>query len=112
VATVVVVVLEPWSEGCGPVVVAREDVPVGPFGLQCSVEPFDLAVLPWAVRLDEHVLRGELGQGSGEVVAAGVVPGVVGHHRLDVIDAELGEVDDRSLEEASRGGRLFVGEDL
>ena len=49
VAAFSVVVLEPGGKGGGAVVVAGEDLPVGPFGGQGAVEPFDLAVLPWAV---------------------------------------------------------------
>ena len=43
-----VVVLEPGGKGCGAVGVAGVDAPVGPFGGQGAVEPFDLAVLPFS----------------------------------------------------------------
>ena len=48
-----VVVLEPGRKGSGALVVGGEDLAVGPLGGQGSVEPFDLAVLPGAVRADE-----------------------------------------------------------
>ena len=44
-----VVVLEPGCKGCAALVVACEDLPVGPFDLQCAVEAFDFAVLPGAM---------------------------------------------------------------
>src|SRR3982751_814249 len=53
VAASSVVVLDPRGKGGGALVVAGEDLAVGPFGGQRAVEPFDLAVLPRAVRLDE-----------------------------------------------------------
>ena len=46
-----VVVVEPGCKRGGAFGVGGEDVPVGPLGLQGPVEAFDLAVLPWAVRL-------------------------------------------------------------
>src|SRR3954465_1521403 len=48
-----VVVLDPGGKGGGALVVAGEDLAVGPLGDQGAVEPFDLAVLPGTVRLDE-----------------------------------------------------------
>ena len=53
-ALVVVAVEEVW-QSCGPVVVRFEDLPVGPLDLECAVEAFDLAVLPWTVRADAFV---------------------------------------------------------
>ena len=55
-----VVVLEPGRKGGCSLLVAGEDLPVGPLGLQGAVEAFDLAVLPGAVGLDELVLGTEL----------------------------------------------------
>jgi hypothetical protein len=49
VATLIVVGLEPGRKGGGELVVAVEDLPVGPLGLQGAVETLDLAVLPRAV---------------------------------------------------------------
>ena len=46
VATLSVVVLEPGRKGCGAVVVAEVDAPVGPLGEQSPVESLDLSVLP------------------------------------------------------------------
>src|SRR3954453_22881966 len=48
-----VVVLDPRGKGGGAFVVVGEDLAVGPLGDQGAVEAFGLAVLPWAVRLDE-----------------------------------------------------------
>ena len=50
-----VVVLEPGCKGGGAFVVVGEHVAVGPLGLQGSVEALDLAILPWAVRLDQEM---------------------------------------------------------
>jgi transposase len=43
------VVVEPGRKSCGAVVVAGEDLAVGPLGGQRAVQPFDLSVLPRAV---------------------------------------------------------------
>src|SRR3954462_4988544 len=53
VAASSVVVLAPGSKGRGALIVVGEGLSVGPFGGQGAVEPFDPAVLPGAVRLDE-----------------------------------------------------------
>src|SRR5262249_58031335 len=87
VASPSVVVVEPWDKRGGSFVVGGEDVPVCPFGLQGSVEPFDFAVLPGAVRPDEH-MGDRMGlEQRRKVEAAGVAPVVVGHHGADVWDA-------------------------
>ncbi len=54
-ASSIVVEVEPGREGCAALVVAGEDLAVGPLGLQGAVEAFDLAVLPRAVRSDRQV---------------------------------------------------------
>lgn len=54
-----------------------------PLGLQCAVKPFDLAVGPRAVRLDEDVPDTAVGE---QLLRAGAVPvgeGVGGHHALN-----------------------------
>lgn len=51
----VVVVVEPWLQSFGSFAIAGEDLPVGPFGLQCPVESFNLSVLPRAVGPDGDV---------------------------------------------------------
>jgi hypothetical protein len=53
VASLVVVVLEPWRKRRGWLGVGAEDLPVGPFDLRGAVEALDLAFLPGAVRFDE-----------------------------------------------------------
>jgi len=53
VVSSIVVLLEPWGKGVCSFVVGAEDSAVGPLGLQCSVQAFDLAVLPGAVGPDE-----------------------------------------------------------
>ena len=77
-----VVVLEPGCERVGALVVGLKDAAVSPLGLQRAVEALDFAVLPGAVRPDEDVSDRLAGEEFLERVAAGVVPGVVGHHRL------------------------------
>jgi hypothetical protein len=67
VSTSIVVELQPGVECFGTVGVAGEDLPVGPFGLQGSVEPLDLAVLPGAVRLDEALLGAQSGDRGAEL---------------------------------------------
>ena len=66
-ASLSVVVLEPGRKSGSSLVVAGEDLPVGPFGLHGSVESLDLAVLPRAVRLDGDVLGADRLDGLGEV---------------------------------------------
>ena len=84
---------------------------VGPLALQGAVESFDLAVLPWAVRPDQDVLHSRAVEQILHRVAVGVVPGVVGHDRIDV-DAVFGEASERSFEEHRGGWSLLVVEDL
>ncbi len=60
-ASVSVVVIEPGGKGAVPVVVAGEDLAVGPSGEQGAVEAFHLAVLPGAVWLDEDLPGPDLG---------------------------------------------------
>ena len=59
-APLVILVVEPWCQGLGALVVACEYPPVGPFGLEGPVEAFDLAVLPGAVRFDQDVVDVEV----------------------------------------------------
>src|SRR5690606_18899368 len=90
--------------------VAGEHLPVGPLGLQGPVESFDLAVLPGAVWLDEH-LPGI--QGRDHIAQAVLVgPGVVGHDPLDPGDAVGGEVVGGPSEERRAGRALLIGQDL
>lgn len=51
-----VVVLYPGCKGGCSFVVAEEHLAVGPLDLEGAVEALDLAVLPWAVWLDEDLL--------------------------------------------------------
>ncbi len=46
-AALSVVVLDPWGQGGATLVVAGEDLSVGPLGRQGAVAAFDLAVPPW-----------------------------------------------------------------
>jgi hypothetical protein len=85
-----VVVLDPGGKGGGAFVVAGEDLAVGPFGGQGAVEPFDLAVLPRAVRSD-GLLPGPDRRAHGCLQLL-VGEGVVGHGALDPVDAVGGEV--------------------
>jgi hypothetical protein len=62
VASPVVVVVDEVWQGCGSLIVAGEDLPVGPLVGEGSVEAFDLAVLPRAVRSDELVLDIAVGE--------------------------------------------------
>lgn len=101
VASFSVVEREPWGKGVGAFLVAVERLPVGPFLLEGAVESFDLAVLPWAVGLDELVLDAVFLKELGELAAASVRPCVVGHQSFDADDAVRGEVLDGSLKELS-----------
>jgi hypothetical protein len=65
VSPLVVVVLEPWLQGLGARVVGGEDLPVGPFGLEGSVESFDFAVVPGAVGSNGDVFGSELCDDGG-----------------------------------------------
>src|SRR5512139_1058881 len=97
VATFSVVVLKPWRKSGGALLVGGEDLAVGPLGGQGAVEPFDLAVLPGAVGLDELLPDAVPGAQLPQRVPVG--PGVVGHQSLDVGDAVSGEVADGPLQE-------------
>src|SRR5690625_6146185 len=81
-----------------------------PLGLQGAVEPLHLAVLPGTVRLDELLLRPDLGDRVDEGAAVAVGEGVVGHHPLDAGDAHGGEVGRRPAQEVGAGqiGRAHV----
>jgi hypothetical protein len=93
-------------------VVAGEDLPVGPLGGQGAVESFDLAVLPGAVRLDELV-RGTQGRHrSFDVGALSVAEVVVGDDPFDTGNAVAGEVFGGSQDESGAGGAFLVREDL
>ena len=59
--------LDPGSKGGGAFVVAGEDLPVGPFGLQGAVQPFHLSVLPGAVGLDEDLTGAQAGHGIDRI---------------------------------------------
>ena len=111
-ASLVVVVVEPWCQGCAALVVADEHLTVCPFGLQGPVEAFHFAVLPGTVRFDRDVFGSELFEHVPEVVAAGVAPVVVGHHFFDPIDAVYREVASGSEEKAGAGNAGLVGVDL
>ncbi len=105
-----VVVLEPGVKCCSAVIVRGEGLPVGPLGLQGSVEPLHLAVLPRAVRLDELLPDPVHAADAAERVS--VRPRVVGDQPLDAGDAAGGEVRDGAFEECSAGRSLLVGKDL
>lgn len=106
-----VVVVEPWCKGCRSFVVAGEHLPVGPLGGECSVEAFDLAVLPWAVRADELVRDLPLREEFAKSSATPVAPSIVGHLPFDR-DAVASEELDRTGKELGCGVGLFVGVDL
>jgi hypothetical protein len=102
-----VVVLEPGGKGCGSLVVVGEGLPVGPFGGQGPVEPLDLAVLPGAVRFDEHLAGAE---GGADLTQGPLVgPGVVSHDSFDPVDAPGGEVGRGAGQEASAGRAFSSG---
>jgi hypothetical protein len=107
-----VVELQPAGKRGGTVGVAEVDLPVSPFGLQCAVEPFDLAVLPGAVRLDELVLNAELGNCSLDGGGVAVGQGVVGDQPLNPGDLVGGEVGGSAEQEPRTGGAGLVGQDL
>ena len=102
-----VVVLEPRCKGRCAVSIAGEDLAVGPFGLQGPVEAFDLAVLPWAVRLDEHLTCIELGAYVADRPAVG--PSVVGHDALNAGDPVGVEVGSGAAQELRAVGPFSSG---
>jgi hypothetical protein len=107
-----VVELQPGGKRGGTVGVAEEDLPVGPFDLQCAVEPLDFSVLPRAVRLDEPVLNAELGNRLLDGGGVPVGPGVVGDQPLKPGNPVGGEVGGNAEQEPRTGGADLVGEDL
>jgi hypothetical protein len=104
--------MEPGFKRGVTFVIGREDAPVGPLDLQGAVEPFDLAVLPRTVRLDEDVARPDASHDGGDVATFLVAEVVVGHHRLDALDPVRGERGRGSGKEAGAGGAPFIGQDL
>ena len=92
--------------------VAGEDLPVGPFGLQRAVEALDLAVLPGAVWSDGEVVSSDHCERISECLAPGVGPVVVGHDLVDLGDPVRGEELAGSDDEPGSGGSLLVGVDL
>src|SRR5215210_3274793 len=110
VASSSVVVLEPGRKGGGALVVAGEDLPVGPLGLQGPVQPLDLPVLPGAVGADELLPDAV---GSAHLAQRPPVgPRVVGHQPLDAGDPPGGEVLEGPGQELGAGGARLVGQDL
>jgi len=107
-----VVELQPGGKRGGAVGVAEEDLPVGPFDLQCAVEPLNFAVLPRAVRLDEFVLSAELGNRLLDGGGVAVGPRVVGDQPLNPGDAVGGEVGGSAEQERGTGGACLVSQDL
>lgn len=107
----VVVVDEVWQSGCA-LVVAGEDLAVGPFGGEGAVESFDFAVLPWAVWSDEFVFDVAFSEELAESGAVAVAPGVVGDESFDAGDAVGGEELESAFDETGAGVGAFVGEDL
>ena len=107
-----VVVVEPGVKGLGALGAAGEYLSVGPFGLECSVEAFDLSVGPGAMRFDEALLRAKGRHGLMEGVGFAVGEGVVGEDAFDPRDAAASEERGRAEEDASCGDALFVGVNL
>lgn len=65
-ASLIVVVLEPWSKGGAAGVVGGEHLAVGPFGLQRPVEALDFPVLPGAMWTDEFMRGIQRGDRSSD----------------------------------------------
>jgi 3-beta hydroxysteroid dehydrogenase/isomerase family len=105
-----VVFLEPRCKGGRALGVGGEHLAVGPFGLQGAVEALYLAVLPRAVRFDEHLTGTEISADVADRVPVG--PGVVGHDAFDAGDAVRAEVGCCPTEEGRAGGAFFVGQDF
>src|SRR5690349_1480878 len=104
-----VVVVQPWGKGLLAGSVAGEDLPVGPFGLQCAVEPFCFAVGPGAVGSDEDLFGAQGGDDGLEVVGVPVGECVVGHDGMDGVDAQGGEVGGGAGQERGGGGAFLIG---
>ncbi len=68
---VMVVCVEPWLQSFGSFAIAGVDLSVGPFGLQCPVETFHLAVLPRAVWPDCDVAGSHSVRYSPTVILVG-----------------------------------------
>jgi hypothetical protein len=110
VTSLSVVVLEPGRKGFSTFGVGGEGLLVGPFGLQGAVESLDLAVLPRAVRFDEHLASPELCADVADRIP--VSPRIVGHDPLDAANAVLTEVGRRAAQELSTSAAFLVGQYL
>jgi hypothetical protein len=102
VATLSVVVLEPWRKGCCSGVVIEKGLAVGPLGEQGSVQALYPAVLPRAVGSDEDLL--DAGRGAEIAQGVAVGPGVVSNQSLDGGDALSCEVGDHPVTVQDRRG--------
>ena len=105
-------VLKPGRKDYVALDIGCDDLPVRPLGLQGAVEPFDLAVLPGAVRADEDVPSTSRSDDLANVVSVLVGEVVVGRHPFDPMDALLGEVPLGAADEPGAGGGLLVRHDL
>lgn len=107
-----VVVLDPWCKCSCALLVAGEDLTVGPFGGEGAVESFDLSVLPRAVRTNELLNSAQRCADILQVGGVAVRKRVVGQDPLDAADAFAGEVRGCALQEGGAGRALFIGQDL
>lgn len=92
-------------------VVAGENLAVGPLDLWDAVEAFDLAVLPGTVRADREVAGSDIGERVLEVAREDVVLRVVADDLFDP-DAVTGEELSGPSDEACAGGTLLFGVNL
>ena len=73
-----VVVGEPFWQQIGALGVARKHLRIGPFPQKRAVESFHLAVLPGAMRADQHVACPEARKGGLEIVRESITERIVG----------------------------------
>ena len=82
-----VVVLDPWCKCSCALLVAGDDLTIGPFGGEGAVESFDLSVLPRAVRTNELLNSAQRCADILQVGGVAVRKRVVGQDPLDAADA-------------------------
>ena len=107
-----VVVLQPFWQDLGALVVCEKWALVRPFDLQGAIEALDFAVLPGAMRADQHLARAQALERELEIVRAPIAKRVVAHHPPDAGDAAAGKEGRGAVHKPRTGRTGLIGVDL